>query len=35
MLNNLSMKAGLGYGNWKDGTFYTFQADVFHESELN
>jgi len=35
MLDNLSRKAGLSAGSWREGAqFSTFQAVVFHESEF-
>jgi len=35
MLDQLSRKAGLPEGSWKEGAkFSTFQAEVFHESEF-
>jgi AmmeMemoRadiSam system protein A len=35
MLEQLSKKAGLPSGSWKEGAqFKTFQAEVFHESEF-
>ncbi len=35
MLDNLCLKAGLPAGSWKQGTqFYTFQAEVFSESQF-
>jgi AmmeMemoRadiSam system protein A len=34
-LNQLCLKAGLEEGDWKEADLFTFQADVFSESEFH